>query len=124
MRPIKLWPVASPGDLATMHEDHREAIWRIPEWSPGVSLVVVLADGERWIALEEMLYGACDVKRGLVAFPSQIEDRWTYRTGGEALQVLLSWDGDGDAPVGWIRHRPSNRRRWPDGDPTTEEVRA
>lgn len=37
-----------------------------------------------------------------------------------AMKAFIQWDGEGD-PVGWYRHRPSNRRR-PDGDPTKEYV--
>lgn len=38
-----------------------------------------------------------------------------------ALRALHCWDGSGE-PVGWYRHKPSDRRR-PDGDPAREEVR-
>lgn len=51
----------------------------------------------------------------------QYDECWYYETHQEAIYALILWDGTGD-PVGWTRHKPSNRRR-PDGDPTREEVR-
>lgn len=38
-----------------------------------------------------------------------------------ADESLEQWDGIGDAPIGWLRHTPSNRRR-KNGNPQREEV--
>jgi hypothetical protein len=51
------------------------------------------------------------------------DDRWTYPSVGDAIAALTRWDGEGDPPNGWIRHRPSGRRR-PDGTAGSEYVAA
>jgi len=50
------------------------------------------------------------------------DEVWSYPSKFEAMAAFDSWDGLGDAPVGWIRHQPSNRRR-EEGDPGRETVR-
>ena len=44
----------------------------------------------------------------------------------EAVVIaFLTWNPATETePSGWVRHPPSGRRRFPDGDPATEEVRA
>lgn len=57
------------------------------------------------------------------------EDGWCYRRESveDAIAVhyaMHAWNPETEPePVGWIRHPTSGRRRFPDGDPATEEVR-
>ena len=52
-------------------------------------------------------------------------DSWCYTTGPKALAALLEWNPlEEPEPEGWVRHPRSGRRRFPNGDPATEEVRA
>lgn len=55
--------------------------------------------------------------------PSQgyYADAYDYPTIALAWRALLSWDGYGDAPLGWTRHLGSGRRR-EDGDPARERI--
>ncbi len=48
-------------------------------------------------------------------------DTYEFDSAPPAIEAAKRWDGEGD-PVGWIRHKPSNRRRV-GGDPAREEVR-
>lgn len=50
------------------------------------------------------------------------DECWYYESHQEAIYALILWSGKGD-PIGWTRHKPSNRRR-PGGDPAREHVRA
>ena len=47
------------------------------------------------------------------------EDAWCYASPGQAIEVVNTWDGEGE-PAGWIKHPTSGRYR-PDGDPTREQ---
>lgn len=49
------------------------------------------------------------------------DECWTYPSVAAAVAALNAWEG-WDPPDGWIRHKPSNRRR-PDGDPAREYIR-
>lgn len=48
-----------------------------------------------------------------------IENSFCYPTRASALAAASIWDGQGDAPDGWIKHVNSYRYR-PDGDPKHE----
>jgi hypothetical protein len=81
--------------------------------------------GEVLLSLEPLLFGAwrLHVIRG------NEQDVYDFSPVGmseddvraAAFVALHRWDGVGE-PVGWYRHRKSDRRR-PGGDPTREEVR-
>jgi len=49
------------------------------------------------------------------------DESYEYQDHKAALDSFEMWDGKGE-PVGWYRHRPSNRRR-EGGDPAKEEIR-
>lgn len=56
------------------------------------------------------------------------EDGWCYRREymSDFIQVFMAmnaWDPFKERePEGWVRHPQTGRRRFPDGDPETEEV--
>lgn len=50
-----------------------------------------------------------------------IDESYVYPSPKLAIEAAGAWDGNGDAPVGWIRHHQTGRRR-PDGDPAREHV--
>lgn len=56
------------------------------------------------------------------------EDGWCYRREYMAdfirvFAAMNAWDpAQEKEPEGWVRHPPTGRRRFPDGDPETEEV--
>lgn len=37
-------------------------------------------------------------------------EAWDFKTATEAQQAMLAWDGVGDLPGPWLKHRPSERR--------------
>jgi hypothetical protein len=52
------------------------------------------------------------------------DDFWCYKDLLSATVAFLEWNpAIVPEPCGWVRHPPSGRRRFPDGDPATEEVR-
>lgn len=54
----------------------------------------------------------------------EYDDQWEYLDGLVAIHAMAEWNPLlTKEPTGWVRHPPSGRRRFPDGDPTTEEVR-
>lgn len=78
-----------------------------------------LPDG-RLLALQPLLFG--DFRLHVIASPqaSRSQSVYDFADAGAAAVALGLWDGRGD-PEGWVRHKPSNRRR-PDGDPAREHV--
>lgn len=55
---------------------------------------------------------------------SGVEQEWMYESLHGARAALAAWDPSVHAePQGWVRHRPSMRRR-EHGDPAKETVRA
>ena len=81
-------------------------------------------DDRRFLAVVPQLFGA-----GLLtmtnpgAFPGTWDEGYTYERLADAVDALESWDpAETFEPLGWIRHRPSNRRR-SGGDPREEYVR-
>lgn len=48
-----------------------------------------------------------------------IDSSFYYHTREAALVAAATWNGNGDAPVGWFRHPNSGRRR-EGGDPNKE----
>lgn len=83
-----------------------------------------LPDG-RVAFLIPLLLDQCDI--GIGAEPTHmagISERYSYRTAPEAIAAWATWivnDLQGE-PTGWVRHRPTDRRRWPDGDASTERI--
>jgi hypothetical protein len=52
------------------------------------------------------------------------DNSWCYKNLASATYAFLTWNPLVEAePTGWVRHPHSGRRRFPDGDPTTEETR-
>ncbi len=51
---------------------------------------------------------------------SAYTDLWDYPSGYEAWEAFEAFDGTAE-PEGWVRHKPSNRRR-PGGDSSKEYV--
>lgn len=82
-----------------------------------------LPDG-RLLALEPLLFG--DWRLHVVppasptSYATAIYD-YPMKESEAAVRALQEWDGEGDPPVGWVRMKPSNRRRT-DGDPTKEYI--
>jgi hypothetical protein len=53
------------------------------------------------------------------------DDCWCYKDLLNAYTAFCDWNPATEPePQGWVRHPPSGRRRFPDGDPATEEVRS
>lgn len=52
---------------------------------------------------------------------SGICESYYYLSRDAAIAAASTWDGQGDAPVGWFRHPQSGRRR-KDGDPAQEYI--
>jgi hypothetical protein len=49
---------------------------------------------------------------------------WCYKDLPSVVVAFVVWNPVTEPePDGWVRHPPSGRRRFPDGDPTTEEIR-
>jgi hypothetical protein len=52
------------------------------------------------------------------------DNSWCYRNLASATLAFASWNPDEEAePTGWVRHPHTGRRRFPNGDPATEEIR-
>jgi hypothetical protein len=52
-------------------------------------------------------------------------DGWCYKDLNSATTAFSEWNPATEPePQGWVRHPRTGRRRFPDGDPATEEVRA
>jgi hypothetical protein len=52
------------------------------------------------------------------------DDHWCYKDFQDAATAFFLWNPlESREPEGWVRHPPSGRRRFPDGDPATEEIR-
>jgi hypothetical protein len=61
---------------------------------------------------------------GTIGAPCYDSD-WCYKDRASAMAAFNHWNPATEPePSGWVRHPPSGRRRFPDGDPATEEVRA
>lgn len=67
-----------------------------------------------------MIFGKARLCIGMVD-SSTYDDAWCYANPRAAIKAAITWDGEGDPPVGWHRHISSGRRR-PDGDPAREYV--
>lgn len=83
----------------------------------------IMPDG-RVAMLVPRLFGV-DVVVG--AEPTEMAGVLELYTFAPARVGILAWfnwvrAGLEGEPEGWIRHRPSDRRRYPDGDPATERV--
>lgn len=51
-----------------------------------------------------------------------IRDFWFYKDYQSAITAFREWDTEKDPePKGWVEHPKSGRRRYPDGDPASEE---
>lgn len=52
------------------------------------------------------------------------DNSWCYKDLTTCLMNYVAWNPLEQAePEGWVRHPHTGRRRFPDGDPATEEVR-
>lgn len=92
----------------------------------------------RYVTIEPLLFGRAIVKitntnwrPRYVGFHDVAEEdfdmgfcdeSYDYPSMEAAWAAVLDWNGEGEPPDGWTRHRPSNRRR-PNGDPAREFVR-
>jgi len=85
----------------------------------GYLLPLPLAGG-RWAAILPLMYTHAIVT-GRIEDRTGYDNRWCYPTLNGAARALVSWDGTGDPPDGWIR-QPGTGRRRPDGDPTAEYI--
>jgi hypothetical protein len=80
-----------------------------------------IGDG-RGIWIYPMLY-TFKLVIGRIGWPAY-EDEWCYKDGRAALMAASQWNPPIEKePEGWVRHPPSGRRRFPNGDPATEEIR-
>ena len=80
-----------------------------------------LADG-RGVWIYPMLYTfkLCIGRLGTPCF----DDGWCYADLDSAVAAFALWDPELEPePSGWVRHPRTGRRRFPDGDPDSEEVR-
>jgi hypothetical protein len=60
---------------------------------------------------------------GAVGVP-WFDNSWCYKNLAAATVAFVAWNPlEQEEPTGWVRHPHSGRRRFPDGDPATEEVR-
>ena len=87
----------------------------------GSLLAHLLTDGHV-VTLQPLLLGQARITMG--PNREEIEQEWMYATLEQAKENYLIWGAFGfkDEPQGWVRHKPSYRRR-KDGDPEQEEVR-
>jgi len=52
------------------------------------------------------------------------EDAWCYSTLAGAMKDFHDWNPlEKLEPKGWVRNPSTGRHRFPDGDPSTEEIR-
>jgi hypothetical protein len=82
----------------------------------------LLVDGTELVVYR--MYGeAMDLALTLPGNNFGVDERWTYAPGHflAAVAGMILWEPNFE-PTGWIRHRPSDRRR-PDGDPSREYIR-
>lgn len=102
-----------------------EAGWtgRVPELQAcaidlGLRPLTFVASGAIDLRLEPRSFGNVAITLAHPAGVGPAEVYW-YPAGRLAWLVAWYWNACGDAPDGWIRHTPSNRRR-PGGDPARE----
>lgn len=51
------------------------------------------------------------------------DNSWCYKDVASALEAFVMWNPFEQAePEGWVRHPHSGRRRFPDGDPSSEYI--
>lgn len=80
-----------------------------------------LGDG-RAVWIYPMLY-TFKIAIGPVDSPGY-SDHWCYKDLKSVVSAFALWEPSTEPePGGWVRHPPTGRRRFPDGDPATEEVR-
>lgn len=90
--------------------------------NPGAVLFRDLGDG-RGIWVYPMMY-TFKLVIGSIGSRSY-DDGWCYADLGSALSAVAFWNPATEPePSGWVRHPQSGRRRFPDGDPASEEVSA
>lgn len=105
--PTCMWPAVQPPDYL---------------FGPGP---VEIGDRKLIVSIEPRTYGRAAITAGQRRDHELgvYDESWDYPSQQQAVYALLQWVGTSgmDEPVGWERHRPSNRRR-PGGDPTREHV--
>ena len=80
--------------------------------------------GERVVWIRAQLTSADICAAPIERLAKGIEEFWSYETFRDAWTALYNWNPETEAePAGWLRHKPSNRRR-ADGDASREEIRA
>jgi hypothetical protein len=80
-----------------------------------------LGDG-RGIWIYPMLY-TFKIAIGPVGVP-WFDNGWCYKDLECVVAAFALWEPSTEPePLGWVRHPSTGRRRFPDGDPATEEVR-
>lgn len=110
---------------------------KLEEWGTGPegdlcpSCMAVEADARRLVAVRDLADGReltiqrigpghgrlCIGRRHAVEYV----DAFDYPTEAKAREAMFEWDGRGDAPLGWIRHLTTGRRR-ENGDPAKERI--
>lgn len=96
--------------------------WTRGDLEDGLLAQRTLDDG-RHLGVEPLLFSRARLTVG-TAEQHEVgcyEDAYDYDFRSEAFLAFVLWDGVGE-PEGWVRHKPSNRRR-PGGDPAQEHVR-
>jgi len=90
--------------------------------NPGAILFRDLGDG-RGVWVYPMMY-TFKLVIGRIGSRSY-DDGWCYGSMASIVEAFCNWDPLKEQdPRGWVRHPASGRRRFPDGDPASEEVRA
>lgn len=103
-----------------MGEETTEARFADPA-NPGAILFRDLGDG-RGVWVYQMIF-TFKIVLGPIGLPVY-DDHWCYKDFASVVIGFTDWNPLEKAePDGWVRHPPTGRRRFPDGDPQTEEVR-
>jgi hypothetical protein len=81
----------------------------------------ILPDG-RLATVRPMLFGQADlcVVKNREDYMNFVDEVYSYSSVQSAVDAMWEWSAEPE-PVGWHRHRPSNRRR-PNADPALEYV--
>jgi hypothetical protein len=89
--------------------------------NPGAILFREVGDG-RGIWVYPMIY-TFSLAIGPLGSPCY-DNYWCYRDLLSVMKAYSEWDvTEEPEPQGWVRHPKTGRRRFPSGDPATEEVR-
>ena len=104
-----------------MEREGRQAVGQPLGGNYGAIAFRDLGDG-RAVWIYPMLY-TFKIAIGPVDSPGY-SDHWCYKDLESVVSAFALWEPSTEPePGGWVRHPPTGRRRFPDGDPATEEVR-